>query len=1316
MNTRIISIIFLSIMILSIATPLANIVSSTAATSTVKAISASATTTNTVYKFYKNQTFFFYLDYNVTKANITVFINGSSVVTLNDVAPKAKINFTVNSSGFLLVNGTTYGSSPLTVDNVYSILFMISNTTNGTTKYVKVGPYNYVYTPTKGTLTLDRKHYPAFNETVVHLVLDDWDKNWDPFTKESYLLNLTIKAYFLDGTNRSGWIILNFTEMGTNTSKFHNETKLNKLLEAVNLSVNPAVLKNISCFEIIYTDSEAGSTSSWIFDVFYTLGTIKISKPSFPHELNITVVDLDANLDSWAYDGDGVPLPHSRINVYVYYTDPETNVTYTIDYERAEEELNETGENTSVFTYIFPVTFNTTLESNITEDIYHNAVRPNSGRIASYNNGSLLIVPGSWLVVEYYDYNPANKTLTLVANKTIYPEFYNTSLIVTYNGIDYKSDFSAPTPIWFTFNMSFNDINLEDKQWNIVKDGPCPACPCYDWKLSKGENATIPVYAGFLAPGAPRLVGEIEILVNGVPATMNKSITVSICRVAFGQFKVTFKDEFLRIVPFNVSWLDPMPNYGDNLTIRWIDFIANKSSEITVRFPPAEISLTLDRKEYPILHSTETGNHDVVVHIRVKDTTSILESRVTAFVKVLSGAPSSCDEPEVLLSKSVTLGKVGEALFEGNTTISVNEKFLNAILLVEYTAGNGTLINATAEFKPHDGKIYIVEDTAVVNGTITIVLNEPDRNLDSKAYDTYTATLAVYVNNNVVRQVSVTLNETKPDSGVFNATVRLDDRIVYWVNKSQAPLTLSIANKISVNYVDGITSRARWVPGASACGPSGCPCSVDAAPDASGDSVKIKHHTARMYIFKVDPASGKIVGVPPFDNPNTSTNITETEEVLPVDRIRIIIVDPDLVFLGKWQTSFNETMDNMTREQAANSTLIVTVKATKDREERYLLETTYTIYNPKAESWGIPQEYLNRTDTFVSPPIDIVPLGCCEPAARKCFVEVYGPGDVIVVKYTDNFAKDYKKETISSTLKVVAEPPTIKISFMDEKGNYTKDITIMPEDFENAEYKVFDGSPAIIYKVNTPVILEPGYYMTVKICDDDALALYDVVTTSYPNGTNIWRLLNPYIGYEPTLTIRTDTDTTGVTKRAAELLVTKPPRYFLLQNFKFDNATVVFRKQDTLYIIFNDAFTLPPPAAAEAGVDYLRLYKVVIEIPLGAKPPAYPVVPNETGIEFKEVQVVPGTTSYVLDIPIFINGTATIPKLTVIAVIMKDGSVYDIRWTTYYNLAPGTTTVSADLGTNLEPGNYTVRILFWESLASMKPLSRMVATYSLTIE
>lgn len=1282
MNTRILSIVFLSIMVLSIITPLTSIVASAA-------ISASATTTNTVYKFYRNQMFFYYLDYNVTAANITVKINGSNVVSFTNIAPVAKINFTANNTDYLLVNGTAYG--PLTVGSVYAIEFEISNSTQGS---VVLGPYYYTYTPTSGQLSLDRKHYPAFNETVVHLVLDDWDKNWDPFGTDSHLVNLTIKAHFLNGTTKSGFIILNFTEMGTNTSQFHNATTLKDIVESVpGLHVKPGILSDISCFEVIYTDNESGSTSSWIFDVFYTLGTIDVSTPSFPDELTITVTDPDSNLDSWAYDG--APLPHSIIDVYVYYKDPVTNALRLIDWEYAEEELNETGENTSVFTYTFPVTFNTSLEPNSTEDIYNGAVRPLNNRSFSINDGHLFVVPGSWLVIEYYDYDPATNSLILVANKTVHPEFYDTGLAVAYNGTDYTSDFSAPTPIWFTFNMKFNDTNLEDGQWDIVKDGPCPACPCYDWKLHVGDSSVIPVYSGF-GSGNTRLVGEIEILVNGVPATMTKNITVSICRTAYGQFSVSFKDEFLRMVPFNISWLNPMPNYGDNLTIKWVDFIANKSSAITVTFPPAEISLALDRSEYPILHSTETGSHDVVAHITVKDTTSILENFVTATVTVLPGAPSSCNFTHPLFGPvSVTLTKTDEALFEGSVTIPVNESFLDATLLVEYTAGDGTYLNTTAVFKPHDGRIYIEENTAVVNGTITVVLEEPDRNLDSQAYDTYTATLSVYVNNMVVRTVPVLLNETGENTGVFKATVWLNDDIVYWVNLSQAPLTLSIANKISVNYVDGITSRARWVPGTTMCGPSGCIlCSVDAAPDASGDSVKIEHHTAVMYIFKVDPTQGDITP----NNVNTSIDITETKEVLPVDRIRVFIVDPDLVFLGAWQTS-----GNTTREKAANNTLIVTLKATKDREERYLLETSYTPYNPGAASWVIPPKFFNRTDTFVSPLIDIGPLGCCELAARACFVEVTGPGDVIVVRYTDDYAANYKKETISSTLKVVAEPPTIKIWFTDENGNNIRNITFTPE---SAEYKTYEGMPAIIYKADIPVILEPGYYMTVKICDSDALALYDVVRT------NAWGLLNPYIGYEPTLTIHTATDTTGITKRAMELLVTTPPRHFLLQNFKFDNATVIFKKQDTLYLVFNDAFASAPP---EIGVN-LTLYKVVVEIPLGAKPPAYPVVPNETGIEFKTVEVVPGTISYTLNIPVFINGTATIPQLTVIAVIMKDGSVYDIRWTTYYNVAPGTTTLSADLGTGLEPGNYTVKLLFWESLTSMKPLSETVIEYSLTIK
>ena len=1312
MNTRTISIIFLSIMILSIMAPLTNIVASAA-------ISVSVSTTNTVYKFYKNQEFFFYLNYNVSVANVTVFINDEEVVTFTNVPPIVKVNFTVNSSGYLLVNSTTYGTSPLTVGNVYKIVFRISSSSAGS---VNTSAYYYTYTPTDGVLELDRKHYPAFDGTVIHMILKDWDKNWNPFEPDSHNVTLTVKAYFLNGTEKEGTITLTFVEMGNNTSRFYSNTTLGDLVGSIpNLTVDPAVLNEISCFEVIYTDEESGSTSSWIFDVFYTLGTIEVTKPSFPDELEITVKDPDANLDSWAYDA---PLPHSIIEVYVKYEDPETKAIRIIDFEQAEEELSETGENTSTFTHVFPVTFNTSYEPNNTENIYNDAVRPLNDRTFSFNDGHLLIVPGSWLEIKYYDYDPAKGGLELVATKTVYPVFYNTSLVVTYNGVNYTTDFNAPTPKGFTFNIAFNDTNLEDKQWDIVKDGPCPACPCYDWKLYAGEKAEIPVYSGYGTPYA-RLVGKIEILVNGKPVNMTKNVTVSICRVTNGQFKVTFKDEYLRIVPFNILWLNPMPNYGDTLTIKWVDYIAGKSSSITVTFPPAEISLTLDRKEYPILHSSEKGDHKVVVHITVKDTTRLLENTTTAKVEVLPGAPSDCNYTKPLyINNSVYLSKSDEVVFTGEVKIPVNETFLNAVLVVEYTAGDGTLVKATAVFKPHDGKIQIKNSAASVNDKITIELVEPDRNLDSEANDTVKVNLNVYVNDIIIRTKEVTLHETGPNTSVFTSEVWLDDSIVYWINTSRAPLVVTIVDKLSVNYVDGITSKARWVPGARICGPSGCKlCSVDPVPYASGDSVKVMHHDAELYIFKVDPTNGDITS----NSSNVSIDISQNGKVLPVDRIRIFLVDPDLVFLGKWQTS-----NNTTRSTAANNTLIVSVKATKDREERYLLETSYVKYNPRAKSWVIPPRFFNKTDVFVSPLINIGPLGCCEIAARTCFVEVTGSGDKILIKYIDTSPEEGTKKPIDRTLTVVAEFPTIKIWFTDEKGNSIRNITVRPEDVINSNavltnktYITTRGQlpggigiqeVVVMYKIDEPVVVEPGYYISVKVCDDDALALYDVVRS------DIWGLLNPYVGYEPTLSLYTTTDTTGITKKVAEILKETAPRYFMLENYKLDNVSMIFKKQDKLYIVFSDAFAyIDRTGLSKQAADKLLnvptsllLYKFVIEIPLGARPPAYPVVPNETGVEFKEVQVVPGTTSYVLDVPIFINGTATIPQLTVIAVIMKDGSVYDIRWTTYYNLAPGATTVSADLGTSLEPGNYTVKILFWESLTSMKPLSEKVVEYSFT--
>ncbi len=1167
------SLIILTIILASILVPLTAI--------TTQAQEVTITSSLQIPQFYENQWFYVVISdpalLNINKNNWTIFINDVNI-TVQRYYGTLKFWVIYNTTPVALPNNP---SPEPGFDNNFIYLSKYLTLSQGDTVVIKyyspAGPaytFTLTYAPTTASISLDRTKYPGFNDTVVYISINDWDHNLDPTAVETYTTSLTITITWVNATTSSKTITVSLTETNSNSGVFSGKFTLDYLLnKTFNLADYYAAVEKINNVVISITDSETGESSATAFSLFFSRGQVSApATATYSSEILVTITDPDMNLDSAVNDT-------AKSYIEVIAGSGDTDIFHPV----------EESPNSGVFRVVIPITYNEAFKNSGDGVIYVNVSQNNS------------------VIIRYYDWDLATRSYKIVYERVIYVEAQPIS-------VQTDKDKYLPRD---KVSLTIVDPNLNDNA-ALVESFPGIA-------LVNGAPASININVG------GKTVAQLQVLVNGKLATLNVPstiyATITETGANTGEFVLKYRDPVTLQwkAGFNLNWLGPLKD-GDVVTFVFINKItrttATKSITITVPVP----SITTDRTEYPILASDEVvpGADKIRIYINVTDVfanidpdkrdtitlefylypdpRSALDLSAQGWTPVDTNGDGTIDY--WYLSVPVIESDINSSLFPYVLEIPTSEWLLNAKLDIVYTSPwYPTPITKEVVFKPHTAKLEIVEDATEVNGTITIRLCEPDRNLDALAVETVTIDLG---------GVPIVLTETGTNTSVFEATVRLNSTFIYIFSDR-----VYVVKSLMATYNDLMTAIAAYYvapPG------SPTPYVVNGFPTTVSDTVSIKTHTAEVYVSVIPPSLLTSV-----------SDISEVEYVGPIGSFYIYVYDPDLKLLGP-EVSLTSS--------PVISTLTVYAKSAVDQDEVFYLGWT-----------GVPGLF------YVQVPIQI------GSAATDGIIEVNGVGDNVTIKFVDPTGASGQQELVLKTYPVKAFDANVTVS-------------------------VYRAGETI----ESPAYVLPGDIVTVKACDIET-----VQAILYGGDTYV--------------KVYTTTDPVGRAYWYSYGTLQLTPEGCFEVTFRLDNSTSpIFKIGDTLTIAFHDLF-----AADGTAKD------ITVTLPIG-KVEKYPIEPSLNVSEYKLInlatmQPVEKATPDVLlgvEIPIK-NLNPWGIQYTVIAQVIKEGKIVAIGVSGGYIGAGESGTALAYLG-YLEPGTYTVQIFIWQDIATMKPLSKTVVEFTLTVE
>ncbi len=1167
------SLIILTIILASILVPLITI--------TTQAQEVTITSSLQIPQFYENQWFYVIITdptlLDVAQNNWTVFIND--------------VPFTVQKYYGALKFWVIYNTTPVALpanpnpepgfDNNFIYLSKNLTLSSGDTVVIKyyspAGPaytFTLTYAPTSASISLDRTKYPGFNDTVVYVNVNDWDHNYDPTLVETYTLSLTITITWVNNTTTSKTITVNLAETSDNTGLFSGSYTLDYLLkQTFNLTDYYGAIEKIDYVVLSVTDAETGESSAAAFSLFFSRG--QVSAPgtaTYSSEILVTITDPDMNLDSAVED-----VAKSYIEVIAGSGD--SDIFYPI------EESPDSG----IFKAVIPITYNEAFNASGDGVIYVNVSQNNS------------------VTVRYYDWDLASRSYKMIYERVIYIEAQPIS-------IQTDKDKYLPRD---KVELTIIDPNLNDNA-ALVESFP-------GITLVNGSVATIDLKIG------TKTIAVLQILVNGVPATLNVPTTIyaTITETGAntGEFILKYRDPVTLEwkTGFDLNWLGPLKD-GDVVTFVFTNKItgttATRSITITVPVP----TVVTDRTEYPILASDEVtpGADKIRIYINVTDVfanvdpdkrdtitlefylypdpKSALDLSAQGWTAVDTDADGVVDY--WYLSVPVIESDIDSSLFPYVLEVPTTEWLLNAKLSIVYVSQwYPTPITKEIVFKPHTAKLEIVEDVSEVDGTVTIRLCEPDRNLDAFAIETVT----VYLGG-----VPITLIETGINTSTFEATVRLNSTYVYVFSDR-----VYIVKSLMATYDDLMTAIAAYY-----VAPPGNPTPyiVNGFPTTVSDIVSIKTYTAEVYVSVVPPELLSSVD-----------DILEVEYLGPIGSFYIYVYDPDLKLLGP---------EVPLTSASVISTLTAYARSAVDQDEVFYLGWT-----------GIPGLF------YVQVPIQI------GSAATDGIIEVGGVGDNVTIKFVDPTGATGQQELVLKTYPVKAFDANIVVS-----------VYRAGETIENPAYVL------------------PDDIVTVTACDTET----------------VQAILS---GGDTYVKAYTTTDPVGRAYWYSYGTLQLTPEGCFEVTFRLDNSTSpIFKIGDTLTIAFRDLFAADGTAK-----------EITVTLPIG-KVEKYPIEPSLNVTEYKLInlatmQPVEKATPDVLlgvEIPIR-NLNPWGIQYTVIAQIIKEGRIIAIGISGGYIGAGESGTAIAYIG-YLEPGTYTVQVFIWQDIATMKPLSKTVVEFTLTVE
>ncbi|MEM0269655.1 MAG: hypothetical protein QXF42_03630 [Sulfolobales archaeon] len=671
-------------------------------------------------KFWKNQTF--YVDVWLTskpadEITLMVRVKGTTYAVnatyITGTAYQFRTWFNVTAGGVIYANKSnpdgsipSHGSIPspenFTIENIIR-----GTLSEGDTVTVAYGDKSItlVFQHTEASLDIRKDvPYPVNATETGDFYIIAPDLNYNATGKDTISVNITITDYSI---GKSWTATINFTETDVNSGKFVNTTLSSiynyTIVEFGNgnaYEVAPGDYVEVKVSVYQYSGATDVDTVTTTLNVFSTIADVSVVRSDLG-KLELVVKDLDENKNSTVKET--VPL-------YVGLCDGSTLGFNMI----------ETDKNTGEFKYVFKPY----------EWIARNGIN------ASCNKVKVNVTTGY--------YHAINKTYALAnVTKDVTISYYTADISVT------PTEVIIGPAATITLTVNDKDLNLDPEAidvWNITLSAS---------ELLKDKALN---HSKFGALGLANLT--IEAVRGDKSWPLNVSVPTTIVLTETDKDSGVFNAR-IDLGVFNWTNISSMIGGApEKLVIKYVDIYTPELKSVTVKKEvlAAKPSITVDRDYIPL-----STYDDIKLVAIVKDPAATGKGSIsvtcTAYFYNGSAAPASACIVDSALETGVATGEFKVKVRIDNATIT--PALIGGKIVINYPDAG---LTKEVPFRLYGVK-FTVNGTSVVNvmygDVIELVIEDPDRNLDTEVEDSFTIT---------VGSVTFNFKETGKNTGVFKAT------------------------------------------------------------------------------------------------------------------------------------------------------------------------------------------------------------------------------------------------------------------------------------------------------------------------------------------------------------------------------------------------------------------------------------------------------------------------------------------------------------------------------------------------------------------
>jgi len=659
-------------------------------------------------KFWKNQTF--YVDVWLTSKpaeEITLMVRVKGITYavnatyITGTAYQFRTWFNVTAGGVIYANkSNSDGSIPgvLTAINV--------SLSEGDTVTVAYGDKSItlVFQHTKASLDIRKDvPYPVNATYTIDFYIIAPDLNYNAIDKDTISVNITITDYSI---GKSWTATIDFIETDVNSGKFVNTTLssiYNSTIGPDSYGVAPGDYVEVKVSVPQYSGATDVDTVTTTINVFSTIADVSVVRSDLG-KLELVVKDLDENKDSTVKE---------TVSLYVGFCNGSiANLT---------KSETETDKNTGEFKYVFKPY----------EWIASNGINASCSKVKVY------------VTTGYY--HAINKTYALAnVTKDVTISYYTADISVT------PTEVIIGPAATITLTVNDKDLNLDPEAidvWNIT--------------LSAGELLKDKAlnHSKFGALGLANLTIEAVRGDKSWPLNVSKDVTIV--------FAETDKDSgvFNARIDLGVfNWTNITSMIGgapEKLVIKYVDIYTPDLKSVTVEKEvlAAKPSITVDRDYIPL-----STHGDVYLVAVVKDPAAAGKGSISVGCKAYFY--NGTEATGVCTVVDGVAKEIGVATGEFKVKVRIDNDTITPALIGGKIVINYPDAGLTKEvpFRLYGVK-FTVNGTSVVNvmygDVIELVIEDPDRNLDTEVEDSFTIT---------VGSITFNFKETGKNTGVFKAT------------------------------------------------------------------------------------------------------------------------------------------------------------------------------------------------------------------------------------------------------------------------------------------------------------------------------------------------------------------------------------------------------------------------------------------------------------------------------------------------------------------------------------------------------------------